>query len=334
MIESPSSTAIIESKPPAYADEPDATLEKEPLMPAEADADRDVEITVINHKPITANIRNTIGHLHRVGGFRARWRGLGTSILYHALHGGVAALLSSFVGFGLFGNALVYIFTSVALSRFHMLWTHAMIAHPTTKPFYRRMVSRKQCKAILLPSLVFATAQQATLIAPLAVAFALGLPQDHMHHLGEHSDCARTAFQVLRVLAVPATAIAVALAVLLPAAVTLTRIEATLLPEDQESIVPFDRQAILGSVDIAALQRGDCKVLFVQAWRSFDRAARLRVIKLYAKMVLIQITIVVVAAHVMLAELYLIGGERIAMFVKSAGAQVQLAVIEAKQKDL
>ncbi|KAI6865614.1 hypothetical protein KC334_g19962, partial [Hortaea werneckii] len=106
MIESPSTTAIIEpaSKddlpPPAYseeayADEPDAPRkdEKEGLLPSEAMArdepanNEDVEITVIDHTPVTASIRSTIGLLHSVGGFRARWRGLGASILYHALHG-------------------------------------------------------------------------------------------------------------------------------------------------------------------------------------------------------------------------------------------------------
>jgi hypothetical protein len=58
MIESPTSTAIIETAPPAYADEPDSPLEKkESMLPSEAAADQDIEITVINHKPITANIR-------------------------------------------------------------------------------------------------------------------------------------------------------------------------------------------------------------------------------------------------------------------------------------
>ena len=128
MIESPSRTAIIESKPPPYTEaEPDAPLEKEPLM-AEVDADTDIEVTVIDHKPITTSIRTTIGHLQRVGGWTARWRGLGLSGVYHLAHGMFTNLVSGFLGLGIAGEALCYIFVSLGLARLHMAWTHKMIS--------------------------------------------------------------------------------------------------------------------------------------------------------------------------------------------------------------
>jgi len=341
IIESPSSTAIIESKPPAYADEPDAPLdklEKEFLLPAEAAADQDVEITVIDHKPITANIRSSIGLLHRTGGFFGRWRGFGLSMFYHFAHALVANGLASLVGFGIVGHGLTSILTSLCTARLHMAWTHAMIAAPSPKPWFRRLVPRKQCKAVLLPTLVFAVAQQATVILPIAVAFALGLPQQmhngnmHAHH-GHGSEaygsCAMRALLMMRFLAVPLTAIFTALCVLLPATVTLTRIEAALLPEDQSTIVPFDRDAVLGSLDLS--QRGAARAVFVQAWRSFDRAARLRLVKLYAKTFLVIITIAVVGSTLMGLELAMIG-EKLFVAAKSGAAQMQLMAIEAHKQ--
>lgn len=349
MIESPSTTAIIEpaSKddlpPPAYseeayADEPDASRkdEKEGLLPSEAMArdqpaeNQDVEITVIDHKPVTASIRSTIRLLHSVGGFRARWRGLGASILYHALHGFVTNLLASFLGFGLLGNALCYIFTSLALMRVHMLWTHSMIAHPTNKSLFARFVPRKQCRVLLLPTLVQAVAQQATFILPLAVAIAMGLgpdmmafqPHGHPDSVSDdaspHKQGCAMMLNLLRFLAVPTTALFVSLAVLLPASVTLTRLEATLLPEDETTLVPFDREAIV-SDDINPTVRGASRALFVQAWRSFDSAARLRLVKLYVKLIMAQLAVFFVGVHVVLAEMYLIGGERIGEMVKALG---------------
>ncbi|KAJ7241855.1 hypothetical protein C8J57DRAFT_1558662 [Mycena rebaudengoi] len=77
MIESPSTTAIVEQKLPAYADE-------EPLIPIEADVD---------HEPITASQRTTMRHLRHVGGF---WRGLGLYILYTLMH----ALVTGFLSYG------------------------------------------------------------------------------------------------------------------------------------------------------------------------------------------------------------------------------------------
>lgn len=328
MIESPTTTAIIEDKPPAYADEPDAPLEKEPLMPAEAEAD--VEVTLIPNKPVTSKISTTLAHLKRVGGFRAKWRGLGMSIVYHFLHSLVSNFLAGMLGFGLVGNVLVYIFTSVGLARVHMHWTHSMIAYPTNeRRFWRRMVPRKQAKAILLPSFVFALAQQATMILPMAVAFAVGIPNIRPEHVlrdVEHKNCHMLAITGLRFLAVPATLLFVAFAILLPATVTLTRIEALLLPEDRDTIVPFDRQAIVGDIDLTA--RGSSKKIFVSAWKSFDRASRWRLIKLYVKMVALQLTTAFVGLHVVVAEMYLIGGERLAVFFKSAVAQIRLEALE------
>ncbi|KAK5175737.1 uncharacterized protein LTR77_000876 [Saxophila tyrrhenica] len=328
-IESTSRTTVVESKPPAYTEEP---LEKEPLMAAEPDAETDVEITVIEHKPITSKIRTTIARLHEVGGFRARWRGVGLSMLYHFLHAMVANFLAAFFGVGLFGESLIYIFVSVGLARLHMAWTHKMIAHPSSKPWFRSVPARKDCKAILLPAFVYAAAQQATIILPVGVAFALGLmqpPAGHSNGEMSHHDCRKMALFGLRFLAVPITYIMVGLAILLPASVTLTRIEASLLPEDQETIVPFDKAAMVGDIDVSA--RGGCRALFVQAWRSFDRSARLRLIKLYAKMIMAQVAVLFVAAHLMVAELYLIGGERIGVFMKSAAAQMKLTAIEAHE---
>jgi len=293
MIESPSSTAIIESAPPAYADEPDSPLEKKgDMMPAEATADQDIEITVIQHKPITASIKTSIRHLHTVGGFLGRWRGAGVAIVYHMLHSLCTNFLAGVFDLGLGGYALMHIVSSLALARVHMAWTHSMIAAPG-QSWFRSMVPRKQCKALLLPTLAFAVAQQVTVLMPIAVAFALGLPQEihgqEFDFMNRNISSSEAAYYAFALLAVPMTAIFVALAILLPASVTLTRIEAALLPEDRETIVPFDRSIILGGFDLQT--RGACRSVFVQAWKSFEPAARLRLIKLYAKMFSLQVFI-------------------------------------------
>lgn len=333
MIESPTSTAFIEDKPPAYADEPNAPLEKEPLMPSEAEADVDVEVTLVRNKPITSSIRTTMAHLSSVGGFTSRWRGLRASFMYHGLHSILTNFLAGLLGFGLVGNTVIYVFVSVGLARFHMAWTHAMIATPSNKPFWRNMVSRKEAKFVIAPAFVFALAQQATWVLPVAVAYTLGLnniEQDHIVKAANDKDCAMMGLMGLRFLAVPATAIFVAFAILLPATVTLTRVEALLLPEDRETIVPFDRQALIGELDLSV--RGAAKPLFVQAWRSFDSASRWRLVKLYVKMVALQAATIFVSAHLMIAEMFIIGGDRLALLFKSGAAQVQLAAIEAQQQ--
>ncbi|KAJ7507079.1 hypothetical protein B0H11DRAFT_2271607 [Mycena galericulata] len=319
MIESPSTTTIVEQKLPAYADE-------EPLIPAE---DVDVEITVINRKPITASLCGTLRHLRRAGGFFARWRGLGIHILYHLAYALISASFSSVLGIGrtLLGNTVVSILTPLLLVRVHMLWTHTMIAHPTTKSFLQRIVPRAQCKPLVLPTLVYAAAQQATFLAPLAVAYLLGVTNMSENTL--RADRATLALTALRILAVPLTAALLALFVLLPAAATLTRIEAALLPADAQPLVPFDRAALVGDLDLSA--RGAARALFAAAWRSFDRSARTRVLKVYAKMLGAQVVVSFLGLGIMAAEVYVIGGERLAVFYTSARAQLELMAIEAQQ---
>jgi hypothetical protein len=329
MIESPSTTAIVEKKLPAYTDE-------EPLIPAEADID--VEFSIISRKPITASLCTTMRHLRSVGGFFARWRGLGINMVYSLAYALVSSILSGILGpliFGttLFGNTVVSILTSLMLVRVHMLWTHTMIAHPTTRSFLQRIVPRAQCKPLVLPTLVYAAAQQATFLVPLGVAHLLDLttfPDDALR-AAQQDDCAALASLALRILAVPLTAALIALGVLLPASATLTRIEAALLPGDMQPVVAFDRAALVGSIDLTA--RGSSRALFVAAWRSFDRAARVRMLKLYAKMLGAQIAVALVGLQIMAAEVYVIGGERLTILFTSARAQLELMAIEAQQNN-
>jgi len=328
MIESQTATAVVEDKPPAYADEPDAPLAKEGLLPVEAVAD--VEVTLIRNVPVTAKISTAVRHLTRIGGFRGRFRGAAMSGLYHIVHSFATDAITSCLGHSFIFRPFVFVLVSVLTARLHMLWTHTMIAHPTDKPWYRRFVARKDARAVYLPALVYALAQQATIFLPMAVASTVGLTdvsQEQLGRMANEQNGVEAIMMLLSALAVPATAIFVALAILLPALVTLTRIEALLLPEDQETIVPFDRQAIVANIDMT--KRCTAGALFTSAWRSFDRASRWRLVKLYTKIFFMQMALFITGTFAVLAELYVIGGERIAVFLVSASAQIQLALMEA-----
>lgn len=306
--------------------DPDAPLEKEPLM-------IDEEVTVIRKEPITGSLRKTLAHLHQVGGFKARWRGLGVSIVYHMVHGGVANLFATLFGSPLF-RPVGYLVSSVLLCRLHMTWTHVMISNPSDLPWYRRIVrGRKVIKTLALPSLVFALAQQLVIIMPIMIWFSIGqmiAGNDDMSHgtvIGEmkYATESEQKLLALRVLVTLATAAATAILILLPAAVTLTRIEASMLPDEHETIVAFDRT--LGGVvnsDDDHHENVDTKTLFIEAWRSFDKASRLRLVKFYIKMFFIEVHLVLSGFITVVAEIMLIGPERLNLLVQSGSAQLQL----------
>jgi hypothetical protein len=206
-----------------------------------------------------------------------------------------------------------------------MLWTHTMIAHPTTKSFLQRIVPRKQCKALFLPALIFAVAEQVTFLLPLAVATLLdveNIPDHAFWQATQRDDPAALSLMALRILAVPTTTAIVTLFVFLPASATLTRIEAAFLPADTPTLVPFDRAALVGDIDVTTY--GASRKLFAAAWHSFDYAARLRLVKLYAKMVVAEIAVGVAGVCIMTAEVYLIGSERLTLFLISAKARLEI----------
>lgn len=48
-------------------------------------------------------------------------------------------------------------------------------------------------------------------------------------------------------------------------------------------------------------------------------------------MIAIQISVIFVSLHLMAVEMYVIGGERLGLLLKSVTAQLQLAAVEAHQ---
>ena len=316
MIEQPT-TVILSSEPKQSLDgsDPDAPLEKAALL--------DEEVIVLKEQPITSSIRKSIQHLHRVGGFRARWRGLGASVVYHIAH----VIATNFFSVMLLaitplqrGEVIAQVvgsvLASVVLCRLHMTWTHVMISKPSQLPWFKRIPGGRQVfKTLLLPSLVFAVAQHVTLIFPIAVFFVTGGAK---YTAGEEHVLA------VRALATLAAAAATAVLLLLPASVTLTRIEASLLPEDQDTIVSFDRTLNGAATSSVTLGPASSKSLFVEAWRSFDAKARVRLLKFYAKMAMIQTYILISGAVLIAGEIMLMGPERLFTFGKSAHAQVVL----------
>jgi len=313
MIEEPKTLIVTETKP-VDKEDPDAPLEKAPLM--------DEEISVYKQEPVTTNIRRTICLLRSVGGRLSRWRGLHIALIYHIAHAianNVSInLLSTFMDVPL-AFFLSSVISTVCLSRLHMVWTHAMISKPSTVHWTKRVIPQaKTFKALALPSFVFSVAQQLVVVVPAGVFLMWGgLPSD-MAQVDEQNEA-------LRVLATLGTAVFIGLAVLLPASVTLTRVEAALLPEDMDTVVNFDR-TLNGTTTFAITETDiNARALFDAAWRSFDRPARLRLIKFYAKFLMVQIVVIALGIFSVCAVIGLIGVDKLSAFGQAGSAQVQLA---------
>ncbi|KAL8996085.1 MAG: hypothetical protein Q9169_004324 [Polycauliona sp. 2 TL-2023] len=284
MIETPTATAF--KVDPAESDEADA-----PLLSAEEkkSTTTEPELFYVKTKPITSKIRTTIKHLVAEAGPWSRFRGLQVALVYHFVHQMLFQFLTAAFGGAMISQSIAAIVTAVVLCRLQMLWTHVVISTPSEKKWYRRFPSVDAGKKVILPTAVWALAEQATIYVPalLFVAFDLEGYFRNPAAFNELSQMQQRSV-MLASLAVMMSGIATAVLVVFPASVTLKRVQASLLPEENDSIVPFDRT--FGGKVQPQVVGGTGVVSMLDAWKTFNWAARFRLAKLYAKIFAIQVS--------------------------------------------
>ena len=182
------------------------------------------------------------------------------------------------------------------------------------------MPSRKTFLTIAGPTAFYALAEEATVMMPKTLFQIFGLQRfvQNPDSFGRIQDQERLMAYV-QLLLVGLVGLVTAALVLIPATVALKRVQASMLPEEDESIVPFDRT--FGGAVVPKILGGSGRVAMLEAWKSFDWNARVRLVKLYAKIALIQTTVTVLFGMVIAAELYYIMGDQLRMLLQLARAQ-------------
>lgn len=301
MIETPGAFAFQIDSP--KSDDVDAPLldEKTP------DSIEDVqsEVLLVKAKPITAKIFRTMKHLRTQAGPWARFRGLHIAIIYSFVrHLLVSSLSHTFLYDQMF---LATVVSAVILCRLQMTWAHVVMSLPSKKPWYRRMPTFKNTKNIVVPTILLAVAQEAAIFVPRTISEVVGLDlHDPLRDMYEDLGSQKIVLLevLLKLLLIFVAGLFTNLLVIVPARVTLTRVEASLLPEENETIVPFDR-SFGGKVEPEILG-GSGSVSMLEAWKSFDWSARFRLVKLFAKIALVELTTTLAFAVIGGVELWLL----------------------------
>lgn len=295
MIETPSAAITV-----SPSEETDVKDVKEGLL------ESGPTITLVHQKPITSSIRGTIRHLVNEAGRFSRWRGFQYFLLYNVSFLFVGNLLEQvfmprFPGSTLVASAI----TSALLVNLHAAWTHAVIAMPVKKSLKERIVSRSHWKPLAVAAATEAAVAYLAIYVMVGLGFLLGI-QISIDNNGDRNTPVQWVSLVLRCLAVMAIAVSWVLFVILPASVTLIRVEASVLPEDEDTIVPFDRT--FGGKVVSQMLGGTGVVGFLDAWKSFTWEARRRLLKLYVKYFVITVALYFIFIHVLLFEAWAIMG--------------------------
>lgn len=308
MVESP--VAAITVSPSTH--EPADKEEKEGLL------ETGPTITLVNQKPITSSIRATIKHVVAHAGRFARFRGY----RIYAVHSLLVALCSTFFSAALPrvpGQAiLVAAISGAAVANVHAAWTHKVVSMPNDKTFLQRLPAKSNWKVLALPAALTAAMPYISLYLSCGVAMLMGLHKLDQENIPEYTGM-QIACLALRMLVVVVFAIVCTLFLCLPAMVTLVRIEASILPEDEDTIIPFDRT--FGGKVVSRMVGGTGKIGFLDAWRSFNWEARRRLIKLFVKVFFILTGMLLVIMHVLIAEVFVVMGPALGKLLSQAKAE-------------
>jgi len=276
-------------EPLQKSDDPDATL----------DSKVEPELLLVKQAPITSSFRSTIKHLHSVGGFRARFRGFWVFAVTGVATLWISQWLAYILHFMPMGTS--EIITAVILANLSMTWTHVVISFPSEKAWYRRVPSFKAWKKIAGPTAICSFAQQTAILLPIGLLVLMDIenigPEDAKKMSKHERDMV-----ALKSFGVLLTIIAMALLVSLPAQVAITRVQASLLAADQETIIPFDR-TFNGKAS-----EHDGVIGLVQAWKTFQPSSRMLLIKTYIKSFFIQVALAMFFFSVLAVEAFMILG--------------------------
>jgi hypothetical protein len=298
MVETPHAAITVSpsTSEPGDKDEKEGLLETGPT------------ITLVHQKPITSSIRATVKHVVANAGTFARFRGFRV----HAIYSLAFLLAAEFFDAALPGvpgqAILVSALSGAVLANLHAVWTHRIVSMPTTKSFWQRLPSKSNWTTLALPAAISASMPYLSVYLTIGVGALLGLHREDPEQFVRYS-AGQLACLAMRVVGVAIFAIFCSLFLCLPAIVTLVRIEASILPEDEDTIVPFDRP--FDGKAVSQMHGGSGKVGFLDAWRSFNWEARRRLIKLFVKVSLIMVGAFFFVAHILAFEVFAVFGPQL-----------------------
>ncbi|KAJ6016155.1 hypothetical protein N7540_010746, partial [Penicillium herquei] len=253
-------------------------------------------------KPITSKLRTTVKHLRSRAGFWSRFRGFSMFMAWNMARGFLSAIIpvgsSSFIG-----QFFVQSIVTVLLCTWQMAWVHIVITEPSPKRFYQRIPSWRSWMKIAPAAMLEDVLAAAAFFLPMAIAKLTGA-------FNITPGAGNTMKDLYRSLAVAALPAILALMLTIPARVIFIRVAASMLPEEEETIVPFDRS--FGGKVQPAIVGGSGKIGLLEAWSTFDWASRVRLFKVIGKTFAMEVAVCVLGG-------ILLGVQLIIMMPKNSG---------------
>jgi len=275
----------------------------------------DADVLVAGPKPITSKLRTTILHLRDRAGRWSRFRGLGLFLIWWFCHGILVRILS----FGAPALGIVYAIAQISseliLSTLELAWVHIVISEPSTKPLRKRIPGPSSWMKIAPAVALKATASQLCFLPPAYLGIVL-----HVFRPVKNSDILLPSEDVflppedqslpalfLALFAILILSVALTVLIEVPATVIMIRVAASMLPDDDKPIVPFDRT--FGGKVTPTADGGSGKIGLLDAWKTFTWPSCVRLMKVLGKVFGMTTAVAMLCGFIFGSELAVIVGK-------------------------
>ncbi|RCI09383.1 hypothetical protein L249_3677 [Ophiocordyceps polyrhachis-furcata BCC 54312] len=230
----------------------------------------------------TSSLRDINRLLMAHGGVMANFRGFSCALAQTVATSLLMAVFTAALG-GLFAPVATLL-ASLALVQLSAAWLHIVISRPSPLRFWQRLPPFKPTfEATWRPVTIFWFACEVARWIPLALISITGLTLPELQIAGHRqADIYQlNGVFVVKALALLLVTLAFSVFLVIPANVVLVRVQASLLPAHDETIVSFDR-SFQARVEPAVVG-GRGYVSMSDAWATFSRRAWHRLLTLYLK---------------------------------------------------
>jgi hypothetical protein len=196
---------------------------------------------VVNPQSIINKIGTTIKHLRARVEYWSRFRGFSIFVVYAIAQSLIVYFLTVFtITHRPMGHIIATFIAYIILCRFEMAWVHIVISEPLPLPWYKRVPGGfKPWKKIVGTTALKSAA--CNLAITLLAIFAYRLSIFYLYITLNTPMTEAQAKQTLLDLAIFFLICPALILIKAPATVTFVRVAASILPEQDEPIVPFDR---------------------------------------------------------------------------------------------
>ncbi|GKU00778.1 ubiquitin carrier protein [Fusarium langsethiae] len=294
--------AIVEDeKPPAYAPLAVESLADDDM--AKPTGAPSVPVAVTGQgKPVTSSFRATFSLLRSTGGFRAMYRG----IFMHALQAlTLGIIISALSHVTPYSFVVAHLISSLICVQLSTAWVHIVITPESQERWYSRIPAFKPTfLATWRPTVIFWAASQIVTLGGITTVYAVGTDGQEIPQF-DGTEGSVWGIMIL--------ALFLQIAVQIPAYVILVRVQASLLPAEADTIIPFDR-SFNGRIEpVVVGGRGYATVR--DAWSSFSKSAWKRIVMLELKVIAVTVAsffglmVVIIPQIILLASLSASSGD-------------------------